>query len=66
MAPTTKKDTLIVSYLNIRGQTGIPVEKQLQIEEFLKGEDYSAFIKCPSTRFLFHRRNKNLVDGIKI
>ena len=27
---------LKISYINIRGQTGLQIEKQLQIEEFLK------------------------------
>ena len=28
------KDFLTISYLNVRGQTGLPVEKQFQIEFF--------------------------------
>ena len=31
-----KQETIVVSYLNIKGQTGLPAEKQLQIEHFLK------------------------------
>ena len=32
----TKKEFLVISYLNLRGQTGLPVEKQFQVENFLK------------------------------
>ena len=32
----TNQDILIISYLNVRGQTGLTVEKQFQIEDFLK------------------------------
>ena len=32
----TEQQFLVISYLNIRGQTGLPIEKQYQIEEFLK------------------------------
>ena len=31
-----EKDILIISYLNIRGQTGFKLDKQFQVEEFLK------------------------------
>ena len=32
----TEQQFLVISYLNIRGQTVLPIEKQYQIEEFLK------------------------------
>ena len=31
-----QKEILVISYLNLRGQTGLPVEKQFQVENFLK------------------------------
>ena len=31
-----KKDILTISYLNIKGQTGFKVDKQFQVEDFLK------------------------------
>ena len=31
-----EKDILTISYLNIRGQTGFKLDKQFQVEEFLK------------------------------
>ena len=31
-----RRELLVISYLNLRGQTGFTVEKQLQVEEFLK------------------------------
>ena len=37
MAP---ENVLTIAYLNIRGQTGLPVVKQLQIQDFIK------FNKC--------------------
>ena len=30
---------LVISYLNLRGQTGFPVHKQLQVEQFLKSKN---------------------------
>ena len=30
------KEFLVISYLNLRGQTGLPVEKQFQVENFIK------------------------------
>ena len=32
----SKKEFLVISYLNLRGQTGLPVEKQFQVENFLQ------------------------------
>ena len=29
-------NSLVISYLNIHGQTGLQLDKQLQIEEFVK------------------------------
>ena len=31
-----ENDILTISYLNIRGQTGFKVDKQFQVEDFLK------------------------------
>ena len=31
----TEQQFLVISYLNIRGQTGLPIEKQYQIEEVI-------------------------------
>ena len=30
---------LVISYLNLRGQTGFPVQKQLQVEQFIKSKN---------------------------
>ena len=32
----SKKEFLVLSYMNIRGQSGLPLDKQMQIETFLK------------------------------
>ena len=32
----SEQKSLVISYLNLRGQTGFPVQKQLQVEQFLK------------------------------
>ena len=33
---SSKRDLLVISYMNIRGQTGLPIDKQMQIENYLK------------------------------
>ena len=32
----SEQESLVISYLNLHGQTGFPVQKQLQVEQFLK------------------------------
>ena len=32
----TKKEFLVISYLNLRGQTGLQIAKQFQVENFIK------------------------------
>ena len=36
MAGTTKNNTLTIAFMNIRGQTGLNISKQIQIENFIK------------------------------
>ena len=36
MAGTTKNSTLTIAFMNIRGQTGLNISKQIQIENFIK------------------------------
>ena len=33
---SSKRDLLVISYMNIRGQTGLSIDKQMQIENYLK------------------------------
>ena len=35
----SNRDTLIIGYVNIRGQTGLQIEKQFQIEDFVKSNN---------------------------
>ena len=36
MAESKEENILTVAFLNIRGQSGLPISKQLQIENFIK------------------------------
>ena len=48
----TSENILTIAYMNIRGQSGLKIEKQLQIEEFVKR------FKCD----ILHLQESNIED----